>query len=777
MTVLNGSGGARYGESFRRYMPIALVVAVGTMLAALAYWVNFNHFQHERAVQRFEAHALPQVTMIERTADRFLEVVQSIGAFYAATAVVHRDEFRAFVEPSLRRYPGIQALEWIPRVPDSERAAYEARAHESGHTDFRITERNADKQMVVAARRAEYFPVYFVEPVEGNQKALGFDLASNAARLAALDQARDTGQAVATQRITLVQESGRQFGSLVFFPIYTGGIVPETVAERRSKLKGFALGVFRIRDMIEAALRDVESGSLAKVFVLDESAPADARLLYASRAADAGADAVADSLQETGVDDEFRYTATYHIAGRKWSIVLTATAEAMPRFLDPVSAGIALVVLLLTAILTTYLWSARNRTDEIERLVADRSRELTTANEALQTEFDERKRIQQHLVQAQKMDAIGQLTGGIAHDFNNLLMIIDGYTRRAISEKSDGVAVTQALSKVVAATDRAANLTRQLLTFSRRQIMETKVFNVPTALTEIESMLRHSVGERIDLRFEFDNDGNCIESDRNELSQAVVNLAINARDAMPDGGTIVIGSRTVDLDGASTVGNGEVDPGRYVEIYVKDEGTGIDDEVLQHIFEPFFTTRDQGAGTGLGLAMVYGFAQQSKGVATVSSTLGEGTTVRLYLPVSESAPSEEVPNTAFVKARGQGETILLVEDDNALLDLTRSILQDLGYAVLTASNGIEALEVDEDCERTIDLMLSDVVMPVMGGYDLVRAMRGSRPAMKIVLMSGYPGRAGSVAEKVPANVRLLRKPLKAEKLARCIRAELDQAAA
>ena len=344
--------------------------------------------------------------------------------------------------------------------------------------------------------------------------------------------------------------------------------------------------------------------------------------------------------------------------------------------------------------------------DQLEVRISERTDELQTANETLRLEVAARKRVQEQLAQTQKMQAIGQLTGGIAHDFNNLLMIVEGYSRRAMERLDDAKIVEASLSHVLNATDKATSLTKQLLVFSRRQIMETRVFHVAETIGGIKGLLEHSVGERVVLRFEMD-DAARVETDPNELSQAVVNLSVNARDAMPKDGTIVIGARLVDLDAAFTEGRTNISPGRFVEVYVKDEGAGIDDETLPHVFEPFFTTKEQGEGTGLGLAMVYGFAQQSGGAAAASSALGIGTTVSIFLPVSNRDP-DAVRAEVDILDRGRGETILVVEDDAALLELTSSIIEDLGYTVLTASNGMEALEVDEEHEGVIDLILSDV---------------------------------------------------------------------
>ena len=379
--------------------------------------------------------------------------------------------------------------------------------------------------------------------------------------------------------------------------------------------------------------------------------------------------------------------------------------------------------------------------------------------------------LEQQLVQAQKMEAIGQLTGGIAHDFNNLLMVIDGYAHRAARNPDDTAATAGALHEVLKATEKAAKLTSQLLSFSRRRVMEKRVFRIEDNLLGIKELLGRSVGELYDLRFAIDDAGACVETDPGEFAQAILNLAVNARDAMGKGGNIVVGTRVVELDAAFTQTHQNMSPGRFVEVYVEDHGHGIDPETLKRIFEPFFTTKDQGKGTGLGLTMVYGFAQQSGGCVEVRSVPNEGTLFQVYLPVVDRKPAEIAAEVEEIH-HGKGETILLVEDDEAVLALTRDLLEDLGYTVLTAGTGLEALEIDEEHDGHIDLLLSDVVMPALGGFEVAEMIRERRPDTRIVFMSGYPNR-NNTGGKMPAGAQFLQKPVKANRLARVIRMVLD----
>lgn len=388
----------------------------------------------------------------------------------------------------------------------------------------------------------------------------------------------------------------------------------------------------------------------------------------------------------------------------------------------------------------------------------------------------ERVEVQRQLNQAHKMDAIGHLTGGIAHDFNNILMVTDGYTRRALKAVEDPKAVAEALEEVLKGTDRAANLTKQLLSFSRRQIMEKRVFRVEEAITEIKSLLDKSTTENIELVIESNSEGACVETDPSEFHTALLNLVINARDAMHLGGRIEINSRVIEVDEAFAATQQNMSAGRFVEVSVKDSGTGIDPETLSHIFEPFFTTKDQGKGTGLGLAMIYGFAQSSSGGIAVKSEENVGTIFKIYLPAVDRDPEAIIAEVAQ-DHHGKGETVLIVEDDPALLDLGRDVLDSLGYNVLTACDGFAAMEIEAEHEEKIDLLLSDVVMPMMGGFEVAEMIREARPEIRIVFMSGYPNRAGIGNEHVPDDCQFLQKPVKPGHLAQTLRQELERATA
>jgi signal transduction histidine kinase/ActR/RegA family two-component response regulator len=383
-------------------------------------------------------------------------------------------------------------------------------------------------------------------------------------------------------------------------------------------------------------------------------------------------------------------------------------------------------------------------------------------------------RLTQQLYQSQKMEAIGQLAGGVAHDFNNILMIIDGYTRKAQDNPAMTEEIKSTLDHVLRAAGKAAGLTRQLLVFGRRQPLESEVVAATSVLPELEILLDPLLGETIDLRINVPDTEDFIETDVVQLSQALVNLAINARDAMPRGGPIEITMTRIDVDQALVDRIPTLSLGSYIRVDVSDEGEGMDEDTLSCIFDPFFTTKEQGKGTGLGLAMVYGFVDQSNGAIDVQSEVGHGTVFNIYLPtVDKFAEITLDPEVHDLGANG--ETILLAEDDDDLRNLVRLTLESLGYSVLVACDGFEALEIEADYDGQIDLLLSDVVMPNLGGIELASALRETRPDTSILLMSGYPSRGEIRQIDLPADIALLHKPCPPMNLARAIREVIGEA--
>jgi PAS domain S-box-containing protein len=390
-------------------------------------------------------------------------------------------------------------------------------------------------------------------------------------------------------------------------------------------------------------------------------------------------------------------------------------------------------------------------------------------------EITEQRRLEHQLRHAQKMEAIGRLAGSVAHDFNNLLSVILSYSSLLLADLRPSDPMRPDLEAISKAGNRAADLTRQLLAFGRKQLLAPRILDLNQVFRESESMLARLAGEEIELCTRYGHDVHKVRADPGQIDQIVMNLAVNARDAMPNGGKLTIETQNVTLDAAAVVSDPDqlgVAPGPYVMLAMSDTGIGMDRETQANIFEPFFTTKEKGKGTGLGLATVFGIVKQSGGHIAVESEPGQGTTFRVYFPKAEGeeAGAEEKPVPSRLTG---GETILLTEDQDEVRAVAREVLRRYGYHVLEARNAGEALLTCERYARPIHLLLTDVVMPQMSGRELAKRVAGIRPDMRVLYMSGYAEGALASGGELDADIAYLPKPWVPEVLARRVREVLD----
>jgi PAS domain S-box-containing protein len=393
---------------------------------------------------------------------------------------------------------------------------------------------------------------------------------------------------------------------------------------------------------------------------------------------------------------------------------------------------------------------------------------------AFVSDISARKQLEEQLIQSRKMEAVGRLAGGIAHDFNNLLTIISGYNRLLLDRLPPQDANRGYAEEILKAGERAAALTRQLLMFSRREMTPPRVVNLNKIISSASQMLRRLIPQSIELVFiPHPNLGN-VKADPGQMEQALVNLVINARDAMPKGGKITIETANVELDHEYCRTHLGVAPGRYVMMAVTDSGRGMDPETKRHIFEPFFTTKAPGQGTGLGLSTVYGIVKQNHGDIWVYSEIERGTTFKVYLPRVDQ-PEEEEQKTPEIpsKSRLGGETILVVEDEPGVRNLVRTVLAENGYRVLVAADILEALQISQRHGGPIDLLLTDVVLPHASGIEVAKHLQASRPNLRVLYMSGYTENAVTHQSALDTNVELLPKPFSFEQLLIRVRQLLD----
>jgi PAS domain S-box-containing protein len=386
------------------------------------------------------------------------------------------------------------------------------------------------------------------------------------------------------------------------------------------------------------------------------------------------------------------------------------------------------------------------------------------------------KRLEAQLLQAQKMEAIGQLAGGIAHDFNNILQAINGFTEMAQEDLEAGHAAQQSLSEIAKAGARAAKLVGQLLAFSRRQVMEPANLDLNEVVGNLIGMLERVIGEHIRLDFIPGHHLGTIRADRTMMEQMLLNLCVNARDAMPQGGRLTIETENIVFDTEYFAHNLWARPGRYILISITDTGCGMESTILEHIFEPFFSTKGPGKGTGLGLSTVYGIVRQHEGMVRAYSEVGKGTTFKVYLPVVER-PADAVGTKIESLPLGGNETILVAEDDDGVRELARETLTRAGYTVLLAKDGPAALALFKEHAAQIKLLLLDVVMPELGGREVFDQIHAEHPALPALFASGYSENAIHTNFVLQEGMKLIRKPYDTSALLRAIRTALDNAAA
>lgn len=414
----------------------------------------------------------------------------------------------------------------------------------------------------------------------------------------------------------------------------------------------------------------------------------------------------------------------------------------------------------------------RELNESLELRVAERTRELASINELLQIEMAEREQAEETLRHAQKMDAIGQLTGGIAHDFNNMLTGVLGaldLMQRRIAAGRTGE-IDRYITAAMTSANRAAALTHRLLAFARRQSLNNSAVDVNQMVTSMQELLARTIGESIELRIELNDGLQLTSTDEHQLENALLNLVINARDAMPDGGQLTVSSEHVSVEGRAS----EIFAGDYVRLSVRDTGSGMSDDVLDRAFDPFFTTKPIGQGTGLGLSMVYGFIKQTGGHVLIDSVEGQGTVVHLYLPCHQNLRERSPVVVGGLEAPRavNGECVLVVEDEEPVRMLVVDVLQELGYSTLEAADSKAALPYLQSSER-IDLLVSDVGLPGLNGRQLAEVARQYRPELRVLFVTGYAPEAQVRGDFLGCGMDMMTKPFTVDELALRVRTMLE----
>ena len=577
------------------------------------------------------------------------------------------------------------------------------------------------------------FHVRWVQTPSGADGAyLEKDLSANADQLAALRDAETARNAIVSRPVAF-RKGDR--GLLVCVPVYSN-----------KKVRGFLVGAFSYRELISSVIQDAAQGYWVVVYDGDEE-------IYNQGA------------ELKPQDMEWAQTTSVHFQKLTW------LAQVWPK---PGTVSFALPILpqaaFIGGILMAGLLGFTVYLAETARLHA---KGVVATNRELQKEIAGREQAEQAMREAQKMEAVGQLAGGVAHDFNNLLMVIRGHAELSLNRTSDGV-LGRELQEILSATERASLLTRRLLAFSRKQVLQLRVFDINALVSQMKDLLATVLGKDIRLFIELDPDLGRVKADPAQMEQVIMNLVFNARDAMRGSGDLTIRTGNIDLDGEWVRAHAGTQAGPYVVLTVRDTGHGMGPETLSHIFEPFFTTKDRTKGTGLGLATVYGTVRQSGGCITVSSKVGDGTTFQIYLARVEEAIVEidDAPVAASPSLEG-AETILVVEDDNAVRRMTREFLKIKGYTVIEARSAAEAIQHVERGANLIDLVLTDVLMPGMKGRELVQRLAQIRTDMKILYMSAYTEDAAITIGVLNPGTEFIEKPFGPDELAGKVREVLS----
>ena len=728
---------------WRHRAPYVAVPMILFFALFAAIFGRVSSWEGDQSLLEFRMRSQHLVDMAQASLQEQGALLEQVGvAVVRRQYPITRQDFRELVSKLLQRFSMIQAIEWAPRVEAADRRAFEAE-QAAELPGFAVRERDPAGSLRAAAQRGSYYPVTYLEPLTGNEEAAGFDLASDAARRGAIEAAIASGQVVATAPIRLVQEHAQQSGILLIHAVSSG---PNGA--------GVLLVVLRMGTFTEKLLAPLRSIMTARFVDVDATRP------------------LFDGLQPESQANTRSFEAGFAFRTRRYALYTEPTALYRAEHRAWESWGVLVAGVFSTGLLGALLMLGTGHAHRSQQLVEERTSELQAANRRLTTEMQERQRAESALQQARRMEAIGQLTGGVAHDFNNLLTVIVGnldLLRRHVVD----AAGKRLLAAAQGGAERGARLTGSLLAFARRQPLRPEIVNPNRLIQDFAELLRRAAGEAVELRLSLGPESGCCRVDPAQFQAALLNLVVNARDAMPQGGGLTIETRPADLDRDLPRENEFAPAEPQVAILVRDTGHGMPSEVLERAFEPFYTTKEIGRGSGLGLSQVYGFVTQSGGQVEISSKIGAGTVVTLYLPRAAGDPapaaSDEPPPA---RAAAGTETILVVEDDDDVRNVTADGLRALGYRVVAAADGPAALAL-LDRGEPVALLFSDVVMPNgIRGDVLAQQATSRRYGLKVLLTSGYaadlfdPAALGAFA--------LLRKPYRHDELAQAVRAALDR---
>jgi PAS domain S-box-containing protein len=834
------------GEPRALWRSRALPVAVPLLLffaLFVAIFIRVSAWENEQSLLEFRILRREVLDGLQARLAAQQVFLEQLNRSFAGPARLSRNDFRDLAQGLLLRFPFIRAVEWAPKVENASRAEFEA-AQRQDLSGFEIRERDEQRQLRRAGERPEFYPVTYLEPLHGNEPALGFDLASEPKRRSAVEAAIEGKHVTASAPIRLVQETGEQSGVLLTSAVPGG---PNGA--------GVVLIVLRMGTFMEALLESANPSIAVQLVDLDDDRP------------------LFDTLSGSGRDT--LYEQTFDLAARRYAVRTAPSSVYLAQHRSWQSLAVLMAGVFGTSLLGALLMLGTGERHRFARLLTERTRErdriwrvsedllgvgnfdgyfvsinpawtrtlgwsedeiksmhvselrhpddaaigaegrrrlaagigtvrmenrfrrkdgshrwiywtmttekgliyvigrdVTADKEAAQS----LRQAEEQLRQSQKMESVGHLTGGIAHDFNNLLTIIVGNLE--IVERALGASaskVRDAIAMAMGGAMRAVTLTQRLLAYAQKQPLRPSAVDLNKLVTGMSDLIRRTQGETISYEFSLRAELSLCLCDANQLETALLNLVINACDAMPHGGRLEVETADVALEG-SAAGARRLAAGSYVTLAVSDTGIGMSPETAAHAFEPFFTTKSAGRGTGLGLSMVYGFVNQSKGYVEIDTVLGRGTTVRIFLPQLPAAAAPEAPSEALfatVVRHATGETILVTEDDASVRGYVVETLREMNYHVLEAPNGAEALAIITQEDLRIDLLLTDVVMPGINGRELADQAKAIQPNIKVLFMTGYSQDAIVHQGRLDPGIELIEKPFRRDALVVRVRAVLD----
>ncbi len=725
-------------------MWLVLVIGVSLSLGAgLGIWRT----EVARDDSEFHRQVSSYLSSFELRKNGIEDVLRALRALFNQNLALDRRTFNETYQDLNIRLEGVQALGWMPKVAASQRPNLEKTVRQEGFANFQITEGDLvhvpKDQPTRAGERSEYYPVLLLEPYEGNEAALGYDLGQVPQVKAMMDEARDSGRIMVSAPVGVRFREEQVQACVVGVPVFHPDLRPDTVEERRAQLAGYAFAVVVFEQALSVAAQETRGFALDVLLLERSSTPGEEKLCFTLLSGKSRG----TSKSATEADFRMRSCSEHSIptGGREWLMVFRRGAnwKKPSGWWYPIAVALGGIGLTITL-------SQRWETDirmrrEVEQQVAQRSEELAASSNRLLAEMAERQRIEAELykkerqiLQGQKLESLGVLAGGVAHDFNNLLTVILGNADVLLDQHSKDAPEREGLEEIKTTSLRAADLCRQMLAYAGKGRFVVENNQLPALVTEITSLLQSSISKKATLTLKLEEGVPPVRGDSTQLRQIIMNLVLNASEALgeaPGEISVHVGVRECSREYLShSFLNEESPEGSYVSLTVADTGCGMDAATLERIFEPFFTTKF--TGRGLGLSAVLGIVRSHKGALLVDSQPGKGSRFTVLFPVEDLEAEPTASSTPSVDWIGEAK-VLLVEDEAPVRAICKRLLERMGLQVLTAADGVEALDQYRAHGKEIALVLLDLTMPRLNGEETFRELRKMNPRVQVVISSGF----------------------------------------